>query len=84
MNIRYFEKERIFKIDTEHVSYVMAVIDEEQFLEHVYFGRRLQDSRNARSPQMNSVSLSHQKSSILPLWRNTASASPGNMPLRCF
>ncbi len=44
MNIRYFEKERIFKIDTEHVSYVMAVIDEEQFLEHVYFGRRLQDS----------------------------------------
>ena len=44
MNIRYFEKERIFKIDTEHVSYVMAVIDEEQFLEHVYFGRRLHDS----------------------------------------
>ena len=30
MNIRYFEKERIFKIDTEHVSYVIAVIDEEQ------------------------------------------------------
>lgn len=44
MNIRFFEKERIFKIDTEHVSYVMAVVDKEQFLEHVYFGRRLGDS----------------------------------------
>ncbi|MDO5131839.1 MAG: alpha-galactosidase [Eubacteriales bacterium] len=44
MNIRYLKKERLFKIDTAHVSYVMAVVDEEQFLEHVYFGRRLQDS----------------------------------------
>ncbi|MBR2728727.1 MAG: alpha-galactosidase [Lachnospiraceae bacterium] len=44
MNIRYFEKDRIFKIDTDHVSYVMAVMDDQQFLEHVYFGRRLGDS----------------------------------------
>ena len=44
MNIRFLEKERIFKIDTGHVSYVMAVMDDEQFLEHVYFGRRVGDS----------------------------------------
>lgn len=44
MNIQFLEKERIFKIDTEHASYVMAVMDDEKFLEHVYFGRRLGDS----------------------------------------
>ena len=44
MNIQFLEKERIFKIDTEHVSYVMAVMDDQQFLEHVYFGRRVGDS----------------------------------------
>ena len=44
MNIRFLEKERIFKIDTEHTSYVMAVMDDEKFLEHVYFGRRVGDS----------------------------------------
>ena len=44
MNIRFLDKERIFKIDTEHTSYVMAVMDDEKFLEHVYFGKRLGDS----------------------------------------
>lgn len=44
MDIRFLEKERIFKIDTAHVSYVMAVMDDDQFLEHVYFGRRVGDS----------------------------------------
>ena len=44
MDIRYLENERIFKIDTEHVSYVMAVMDDEKFLEHVYFGKRVGDS----------------------------------------
>ena len=44
MNIRFLEEERIFKIDTEHASYVMAVMDDQQFLEHVYFGRKVADS----------------------------------------
>ena len=44
MNIQFLDKERIFKIDTEHTSYVMAVMDDEKFLEHVYFGRRVGDS----------------------------------------
>ena len=44
MNIQFLDKERIFKIDTEHTSYVMAVMDDEKFLEHVYFGKRLGDS----------------------------------------
>ena len=44
MNIQFLDKERIFKIDTEHTSYVMAVMDDEKFLEHVYFGKRVGDS----------------------------------------
>lgn len=43
MGIRYYEKERIFKLDTPSASYIMAVTDEENFLGHVYYGERLED-----------------------------------------
>ena len=34
MNIAYDAAHRIFKLDTDHTSYVIAVIDEEGFLCH--------------------------------------------------
>ena len=39
MNITYNEKNRIFKLDTPHTSYCIGVVDEENFLGHVYYGR---------------------------------------------
>lgn len=41
MNITYNEKNRIFKLDTPHTSYCIGVVDEENFLGHVYYGRSL-------------------------------------------
>lgn len=43
MNIQYFEKERIFKIDTKNTSYVMGIIDKEGFLGHMYYGAYVED-----------------------------------------
>lgn len=43
MNITYFEKERIFKLDTQKTSYLMGAVDEENFLGHIYYGKRIED-----------------------------------------
>ena len=43
MKITYFEKERIFKLDTPKTSYLMGVVDEENFLGHIYYGKRIED-----------------------------------------
>lgn len=43
MNISFFEKERIFKLDTPNTSYVMGIVDEENFLGHVYYGKHIED-----------------------------------------
>lgn len=42
MNITYYEKERIFKLDTPNTSYVMGLVDEENFLGHVYYGKYIE------------------------------------------
>ena len=41
--LTYFEKERIFKLDTPKTSYLMGVVDEENFLGHIYYGKRIED-----------------------------------------
>ena len=41
MNITYQERNRIFKLDTEHTSYCIGIVDEENFVGHVYYGRKL-------------------------------------------
>ena len=38
MGIQYYEEQRIYKLDTPHTSYVMAAVDKENFLGHVYYG----------------------------------------------
>ena len=37
MAITYFEKERIFKLDTPGSSYVIGIVDKENFVGHVYY-----------------------------------------------
>ena len=44
MNIQFDEQNRIFKIDTERSSYVIAVVDEEGFLAHVYYGPYIRET----------------------------------------
>ncbi len=41
MNITYNEKTGCFKLDTEHTSYVIGIVDTERFVGHAYFGGRL-------------------------------------------
>ncbi len=43
MGIQYYEDKRIFKLDTPNTSYIMAIVDEDNFLGHVYYGSRLKD-----------------------------------------
>lgn len=43
MAIKYYEENRIFKLDTKKTSYIMAIVDEEGFLGHVYYGKKLND-----------------------------------------
>ncbi len=43
MGIKYYEQQRIYKLDTPHTSYIMAAVDAENFLGHVYYGERLED-----------------------------------------
>ena len=41
--IKYFEEEKVFKIDTLTTTYVMAVVDD-FYLGHVYYGKKINDS----------------------------------------
>ena len=43
MQINYNEQNRVFKIDTEHTSYCIGIVDEENFVGHIYYGRKLSD-----------------------------------------
>lgn len=43
MSVKYYEKERIFKLDTPNTSYILGVVDEENFVGHVYYGKKLKD-----------------------------------------
>jgi alpha-galactosidase len=43
MNITYNQENRIFKLDTAHTSYCIGIVDEENFVGHVYYGRKLAD-----------------------------------------
>ena len=50
MAIRYIEQDRTFWLDTEHTSYIMAVVDEENFVGHVYYGQTLQYTEGTPAP----------------------------------
>lgn len=48
MGIQYYEDlsqdvKKLFKLDSKNTSYVIGIVDEEQFVGHVYYGQRLND-----------------------------------------
>lgn len=44
MGIVYCEESRTFKLDTAHTSYMIAVVDEENFIGHAYYGACVSDT----------------------------------------
>ncbi|MDD6292207.1 MAG: alpha-galactosidase [Lachnospiraceae bacterium] len=46
MAITYDEKNKIFKLDSAHTSYMIGIVDKEQFIGHIYYGAkiRMQDA----------------------------------------
>ena len=50
MAIRYIEQDRTFWLDTEHSSYLLAVVDQENFVGHVYYGGKLQYTEGTPAP----------------------------------
>jgi alpha-galactosidase len=59
--ITYFENERVFKLDTLNTTYMIGIADEENFIGHIYYGKRLKDAgasylmRTGEPPYMPSV-----------------------------
>lgn len=43
MGIKYIERNRSFKLDSKNTSYVISIVDDENLLGHVYFGKKLLD-----------------------------------------
>ncbi len=43
MGIRYYEQERVFKLDTPKTSYLIGIVDNENFVGHIYYGKRIED-----------------------------------------
>jgi alpha-galactosidase len=43
MSISYFEHSRVFKLDTKNTSYMIGIVDEENFVGHIYYGKKLID-----------------------------------------
>ena len=41
MAIHYLEKEQLFWLDTKNTSYVIGIVDDEQFVGHVYYGKKI-------------------------------------------
>lgn len=42
--ISYNENERIFKLDTPNTTYMIGIVDEENFVGHIYYGKRLKEA----------------------------------------
>ena len=43
MGVQYFEDERVFKLDTPGSTYMIGIVDDENFIGHIYYGRRIED-----------------------------------------
>ncbi len=43
MGIMYDEQERVFKLDTPKTSYLIGIVDEEAFVGHIYYGKKIDD-----------------------------------------
>lgn len=47
MGITYISEEKLFQLDTPNTTYCIGIIDEEGFLGHAYYGRKIGDIRGA-------------------------------------
>ncbi len=43
MGITYYNQERVLKLDTRSASYLIGIVDEENFVGHIYFGKKIDD-----------------------------------------
>lgn len=43
MGIKYFEEDKVFQLDSLDTSYIIALADEDQYVGHAYFGKKLSD-----------------------------------------
>ncbi len=43
MGIEFFEQDRVFKLDTPKSSYIIGIVDEENFVGHAYYGKKCRD-----------------------------------------
>ncbi|NLK28492.1 MAG: alpha-galactosidase [Clostridiales bacterium] len=44
MGIKFYENSRIFKLDTPKSTYMIGIVDEENFIGHIYYGRKVIDA----------------------------------------
>ena len=41
MAVNYLEENRLFQLDTNNTSYIIGIVDEENFIGHVYYGKKV-------------------------------------------
>ena len=44
MNIQFDAEKKVFKLDTANTSYAIALVDEENFIGHAYYGAKISDT----------------------------------------
>jgi alpha-galactosidase len=44
MGILYNEKDRVFKLDTPKSTYMIGIVDKENFVGHIYYGKKISDT----------------------------------------
>ncbi|MCR5761829.1 MAG: alpha-galactosidase [Treponema sp.] len=49
MKINYYEKSRIFSIETENTGYYIAIVDSENFIGHIHYGKKINPEDNLPS-----------------------------------
>ena len=49
MGIVFYEKEKLFKLDTPNTTYIIGLVAKEGFLGHAYYGRKIEDIQGAES-----------------------------------
>ena len=47
MKIKFDEQNRVFQLDTENTSYLIGIADQEGFIGHIYYGKKISDSNVA-------------------------------------
>jgi alpha-galactosidase len=43
MDIKFYEQEKVFKLDTNNTSYLIGIVDDENYIGHIYYGKKIDD-----------------------------------------